>query len=171
MSFVGIIAENKDFKCIKNKIEKILNESNSKLEIININNKNIDNIKNIRFETIAICRNLETFKGKEENLKTILSNIKYLIINSDIQFEKTIFPEELRFEIITYGLNQKSTITASSINEEDVIVCLQRNIKNTKNRVIEANELDIKLDKNANETVYNVLAYVSILLMYNVIMI
>lgn len=167
MSFIGIIAENKDFKFLKNIVSEELKENNSKVEIININSKNVDNIKNVRFETIIICSSLDKFECQQESIKNILSNIKYLIINSDIQNEKNILPEELKFEIITYGLNQKATITASSINEDDIIICLQRNIKNIKNRVVEANEFDIKLDKDRGETIYNVLACFSILLMYN----
>ena len=171
MSFIGIIAESKDFKFIKSKIEDLLQEGNSKFDIININSKNIENIKNVRFETVLVNSSLDKFNNQQENIKNILSNIKYLIINSDIQSKRSIFPEELKFEIITYGLNQKATITASSINEDDVIVCLQRNIKNIKNKVIEVNEFDIKLDENKSETIYNVMAYFTILLMYNRILV
>ena len=171
MSFIGIIAESKDFKFIKSKIEDLLQEGNSKFDIININSKNIENIKNVRFETVLVNSSLDKFNNQQENIKNILSNIKYLIINSDIQSERSIFPEELKFEIITYGLNQKATITASSVNEDDVIVCLQRNIKNIKNKVIEVNEFDIKLDENKSKTIYNVMAYFTILLMYNRILV
>ncbi len=164
MSFIGIIAENKDFKYIKNIILKKINNAN-KFEIININKNSINNLKNVKFETIAICSSLDKFKENYSNVKNILSNVKYLIINADEKIDKNIL-EDLEFDIITYGLNQKSTITASSISQDNVIVCLQRNIKNINNKIIEANEFNIKSDKNGNETIYNILAYVTILLVY-----
>lgn len=168
MSFIGVIAESKDFKFIKNKVLEKFKENIYNIEIININNNSIENIKNVRFETIVICCTLDKFKERQENIKNILSNAKYLIINSDIEIDRGLL-ENLRFDIITYGLNQKSTITASSISEDNVIICLQRNIKNINSKIIEANEFNIKLNKNNNETIYNILACFTILLLYSVI--
>lgn len=168
MSFIGIIAESKDFKFIKNKVLEKFKENTYNVEIININSNSIENIKNVRFETIAICCTLDKFKEKQENVKNILSNAKYLILNSDITIDRKLL-ESLKFDIITYGLNQKSTITASSISEDNVIICLQRNIKNINSKIIEANEFNIKLNRNNNETIYNVLSCFTILLLYSAI--
>jgi hypothetical protein len=166
MSFIGIIAEKKDFKFIKNNVLNKIKKDTNKFEIININNNNIDNIKNVRFETVVICSTLEKLHEKQEKVKSILSNAKYLIINSDIEVDKNLL-QGLKFDIITYGLNQKATITASSINEDNVIICLQRNIKNIINNIIEINEFNIRLDKNTNKSIYNILSYFTILLIYN----
>ena len=50
-----------------------------------------------------------------------------------------------------------------------MIVCLQRNIKNVYQELIEPNEFNIKFDENIDNNVYNCLAYFSILLLYNTI--
>lgn len=166
MSFIGIIAEAKDFKFIKNNILKNIDKSTNKFEIISINRNSINNFKNVKFETIAICSSLDKFKEDYSNVKNILSNVKYLIINADEKIDRNIL-KDLEFDIITYGLNQKCTITASSISQDNVIVCLQRNIKNIKDKIIESNEFNIKLDKNGCATIYNILAYFTILLVYD----
>ena len=71
MSFIGIIAENKDFKFIKNNILSKIKKDTTKLEIININNNSIDNIKNVRFETVAVCSRLDKFKDKKKSIENI----------------------------------------------------------------------------------------------------
>ena len=55
--------------------------------IIFINDKNISNVKNIKFETIIIDAKI---KNKFE-LRKILSNAKYIILNSDIELDINIF--------------------------------------------------------------------------------
>ena len=47
MSLIGIIAKKKDIREIKNKLD-------TNYEIIEINNKSIENLKNIKFEQIII---------------------------------------------------------------------------------------------------------------------
>ena len=68
-----------------------------------------------------------------------------MIINSDIEINNEIL-KDVETNIIDYGLNQKSTVTASSISNENIIICLQRNIKNINGKIIETNETKINIE-------------------------
>ena len=56
MPFIGIISKENDSNYIKNIINK--NAIKSKFEVININKKSIENIKNIKFDILVICENI-----------------------------------------------------------------------------------------------------------------
>lgn len=147
MVFIGIIADSKDYNFIKKEVSK-----NKELKLININFKNIENVKNIKFETIVICNMEETVKT--EIFKNMIKNIKYFILNTDIKIGC--------FEIdnvrtITFGLNQKATVTASSISEEEIMVCMQRNIENAKGEMIEMQEVCVNSSILTNKRVYSIL--------------
>ena len=82
MTFIGVIANSKCFKNIKQKINEEIKDNT--VNLIHINNRSIENIKNIKFETIIIEDKLEKFEPKTEILNKIFENIEYLIINTDI---------------------------------------------------------------------------------------
>ena len=168
MLFVGVIGENKDYRLLNKRIKKEISKFKEKLELIDIDDKSIDNLKNVKFDTIVILSFPKKLKNKIYEIRKILEGCKYLIINADIDRNKTLI-EELQFDILTFGLNQKSTITASSIGDNNMIICLQRNIKNVYQELIEPNEFNIKYNENIDNNVYNCLAYFSILLLYNAI--
>lgn len=69
--------------------------------------------------------------------KWILNTKKngYIILNSDISILKTNYFVEGR-KIISTGLNQKSTVTISSVENENVQICIQRKIENIKNKIV-----------------------------------
>ena len=68
----------------------------------------------------------EEVKDKEEYISKLFENAKYLVINADMESSlETI--NNMKLNIITFGFNSKSTITASSV-EENLLICLQRNI-------------------------------------------
>ena len=91
----------------------------------------------------------ETYKYMSE----IISNVKYLIINADIDVEVLKGVEIIKpIRLITFGFNQKATITISSIKEDKIIIYIQRNIE-TGSRIIESQEKEIKIEKElGNET-------------------
>jgi len=151
MSLIGIISTKKDYEIIKKEIKKY---SNKTINIIHINYKSIENLSNIKFDVIIIDKSINQFNM--EVMEKILSNIKYLIINSDIDIRSGIF-NKMETNIIDYGLNQKATVTASSINEENIIICLQRNIKNINNKIIETDENKINIESYKNKRIYNYL--------------
>lgn len=155
MPFIGIIAEESKENCIRRQIIERLNLRES--SVLFIKEKSIENIKNIKFETILLDREFKNV----EMLKILLKNVKYLVINSDIGCNLNLL-DNLEMTVITYGFNSKSTITASSVNEEEVLVCVQRNILDVKKRKIEPQEIKIEMQNDASST----MAITAILLIY-----
>ena len=136
MFFIGIVSEEKNEKHIKDILkEKIENEN-----VVFINEKNIENIKNIKFKIIVLNKGIDN-----KNIKNILLNAEYLILNSDINVKIDLI-ENLDLKVITYGFNSKSTVTASSVTEEEMLICVQRNIINIKGKKIEPQEINIEKD-------------------------
>ncbi|MCI8412385.1 MAG: hypothetical protein HFJ40_08230 [Clostridia bacterium] len=163
MSFIGIISDNKSFENIRKKI--LENIKDSKLNIININRQSIENIQNIKFKIIVIDNNLEKFKNQKSTLQKICKNTQYIILNTDIHLKMEILQNE-KVNIITYGLNQKATITMSSIKETDILISLQRNIENIKKEIIEVEEKHIKLNEKDKLKAYEILIIYTILIIY-----
>lgn len=155
MFFIGIITNQKNEIYIKNKLCSILSEAN----IIFITENNISNIKNIQFETIIIDDNI---KNKIE-LRKIISNAKYVILNTDINMNMNII-NNLNLTIITYGFNNKATFTVSSMEETNIIICLQRIIINKKGIKIEPQEYKIEIDENVEK--YAIIATQILNIMY-----
>lgn len=155
MPFIGIIAEESKENCIRRQIIERLSLRES--SVLFIKEKSIENIKNIKFETILLDREFKNV----EMLKILLKNVKYLVINSDIGCNLNLL-DNLEMTVITYGFNSKSTITASSVNEEEVLVCVQRNILDVKKRKIEPQEIKIEMQNDASST----MAITAILLIY-----
>ena len=150
MTFVGIISDNKSFQVLKENI------GTHNLNLIQINNKSIDNIKNIKFEIIIINKELKSLKEKNFLIETLCNNSKYVIINTDLNKDFG-FEKKCRDKIITFGLNHKANVTISSITENNILVCLQKNIKDRNNNVIELGEKQIKIDKDNIIKTYEVL--------------
>ena len=155
MPFIGIISDEKSENYIRRELlERLkINESS----ILFIKEKSIDNIKNIRFETVLLAREFKNI----DILKKVLVNTKYLVVNSDLKNNLKML-EELQLTVITYGFNSKATITVSSVLEDKVLVCLQRNIENNEGKTIEAQEFEIMTKGNTND----IMGIVAILLLY-----
>jgi len=163
MSFIGVISDNKTFDIVKKKLLK--NIEDNKMNLINITRKNIENMKNIKFETIIINNDLSKFKEKEIVLEKICTNAKFIILNSDINLKIEILKKE-KVNIITYGLNQKATITISSITQSNILICLQRNIENVNKYILEVEERHIELDEKEKIKPYEILIIYTIFMIY-----
>ncbi len=156
MVFIGIVTDSKSERDIEKLLSynKFLTENN----VIFIKNKNIDNIKNVHFDTVIINSEFE----KVDELNKILQNAKNVIINMDINAKY----EDLNItnsNLITYGFNSKSSITISSVTDDDVLICVQRNIYNNYGEI----ELqEIKLDNSENYSIYDLIIVVVLFLMY-----
>lgn len=135
MFFIGIITNQKNELYVR----KELKDQN----IIFINDKNITNMRNIKFDAIVIDSKL----NNKQDLRKILANTKYLILNADIEFDLKLI-ENLSLTIITYGFNSKSTFTVSSITENNIIICLQRIIFKANGEKIEPEEYLLKYVEN-----------------------
>ena len=137
MTFIGFLTEKKDENKFKKELKTILQKSNIKAVVVAINEKNIENVKNIRFQTIIIDRNIEN--AETDKLKSILKGTKYLIVNADVIYMEKI--QNMNLTLITYGFSSKSTITASSVDGEDMLFCLQRSVHSINNKKNEPQEL------------------------------
>lgn len=156
MIFIGIVTDLESENNISKLLEKnnLINENN----VIFIKEKNIDNIKNVHFDTVIINREFE----KMEELNNLLNNAKNIVINMDVN----INVQELNVinaNIITYGFNSKSSITISSVTADDVLICIQRNI-NSNYGVVELQE--IKIENNNNYSIYDLIAVLIMFLIY-----
>ena len=163
MPFIGIVAKENDSNYIKNEIAK--NAESHKFEIININLKSIENIKNIKFDILVVNENIENLLKHSKYLENIISKSLYVIVNSDIKNNLSLL-KQLKANIITYGFNAKATITISSIKEENTMLCIQRSIKAINENLIEEQEFNIKIEKNNVKKLYNVLVIFAILNIY-----
>lgn len=167
MPFIGIASKINDSNFIKNEIIK--NAKLNKFEIININLKSIQNVKNIKFDTIVINENIEELLEHSKYLEDIISKSKYLVINSDIK-NNLDWLKNSKTNVITYGFNAKATITISSVKEENTMLCIQRSFKNIEENIIEEQEINIKLKKNNVNKLYNVLVIFAIFEIYGEIL-
>lgn len=158
MSLVGVVAENKDFDILKKRISK----ENLPVDLVQIKDKSIENVKNIKFDTLIINKEI---KSNKQYLKKILDNSKYLVINTDIDLTPKNY-ENIKLQIITYGFNTKATITASSVTENNIMLCTQRNIKCCDKKEIEQQECNIKTEQNEFKNAYNAMAYFAINCIY-----
>ena len=150
MSLIGIVANKNDIQAIKKKI------SAYKCDIIEINKHSINNLKNIQFDEIIFLKDIILQDSEYKFMKNIISKAQYLIINVDIGMD--IFNKikiEKPIKLITFGFNSKATITISSIKEEKIIVCLQRDIQRFDNKIIETQEKEIKINKGKDKKIYN----------------
>lgn len=183
MAFIGIIT---DFKS-RNDIQKLLLNNKFIFEnnVIFIKEENIDNIKNVHFDTVVINREFK----KVDELNKLLENTRNIILNIDVKFDsidlknvnnqrdkisvdnvnsktKLINSSKINIisqNVITYGFNSKSNITISSVTDDDVLVCVQRNIRNN-NEEIEIQE--IKIENRENYSIYDLIIVISMYLMY-----
>ncbi len=139
MFFVGVITNQKNEQYVKRELSGIIPTDN----IIFINDRNITNIKNIKFEVIIIDNKI----NNKIELRKIIADAKIIILNTDIQMNFETL-NNLNLTIITYGFNSKSTFTVSSIEEKYIIICLQRNIYNSENIEIEPQEFRLEIEEN-----------------------
>ena len=155
--FIGIVTDIKS----ENYIKKIQNNNSvlKKYHIIFIRENSIDNIKNIKFETIIVNREFED----KDSLNKLIAKSEYVIVNEDIGTIIDLL-KDIKSNIITYGFNSKSTITMSSVTDDSIQVSVQRNIISKKSEV---EQQEISLNKEAKSDVYDIMLLISLLLIHN----
>ena len=156
MFLVGIVTNQKNELYVKKELSDIICKEN----IIFINDKNISNMKNIKFEFIVI----DTQINNIAEFRKIISNSKYVILNSDIENNIEVI-KDLNLMIVTYGFNNKSTFTVSSITESNIIICLQRIIFDINKEQIEPNEY--KLENDITTDIYSIIFVKIIKIIYD----
>lgn len=140
MISIGLISKNKNIELMKE-----LNEYKN-VQAINIRKK--DDLNNQKVDILV----LEDLIVSKELVEEILKDASYLLIQDnihDIQFEL-----EREMNIITFGFNHKSTVTVSSVTEENIVICVQRTMKNINGKDIQPKEIIIKNKKQYNINKY-----------------
>lgn len=160
MTFIGMVSDYKSFENVKEVLKK---NKNNDFNLIYICKKSISNIKNIKFEIIVIDGNLCEFKEEMLLIEKICANAKFVVINSDINMK---IPEFIKNEkIITYGLNQRATVTISSITESSILIYLQEKLENVKGKTIDIGEKRVEIDgKNRLKTYEILIIYIIFLI-------
>lgn len=142
MSLIGVLTERENEIYLKKQLEK------RKLEdLFFLNENTIENMRNIKFETFLLGKKIEK---KQEIIRYIAQKASYFVLNSDIK-ENLSLLDNLDLMLITYGYNQKATITASSVAENKMMICLQRSIKNVYNEEVEPQEIEIEMTEGIKD--------------------
>lgn len=139
MSLIGIITNQKNEIYIRKELIKNSIADN----IIFINDKNIINMKNIKFDIMVIDNKL----NNKIEFRKIISGANYILLNMDIEIDINNI-NDLSLKIITYGFNSKSTFSVSSVTENNIIICLQRTIYDIFNKKIEPQEYRLENYEN-----------------------
>lgn len=167
MFFIGIISDESNFENIKYEIHKNIDRiKKEKYDVINIRKENINNLKNIKFSSVVVHNNLNgilTNDRYSDDILKILSNIDYLILNSDEKIKINEINNKM-CNIVTYGINHKATITVSSIKEKEILVAIQRSIKNIYGNILE--QMEYVASNNNENSLENMLAIQSIINIY-----
>lgn len=157
MPLVGIIAKKKDIQAIKRDIK------GNNIEIIEVTKESVKNIKNIKFDEIIFLENINLEEEQYKYMNDIISKANYLILNGDIEIPK--IQVEKPIKLITFGFNSKSTITISSVKDERIIVCLQRDIEKINGEILELQEKELIC--KSNKKIYNNLVVFIINVLHN----
>ena len=156
MPFIEIITDSKSESRLSNLITKSLVNN---CEIIYIKEKNIENIKNIKLDTIVIDQPIKNF----EILDKVIGNSKNVIYNLDLN--KEIKKESFKVnKVINYGYNSKSDITISSVTDEQILICLQNTIESIYGLKIEPQEIKVKV--KIDTEVYDIMIIIALSMLY-----
>lgn len=118
---------------------------------------------------IIIHTSLNPEDYKNQKVKELITHTKYFIMNIDEKDSVELLSHNSSGIVITYGLNKKATITASSLILSDTIqftLCIQREILNMKGTIIEPMESPILTELIGASKVYHALAAITCLIIY-----
>ena len=157
MSLIGIYTQSVNEPYLKQQLTDILPEN----QIFFLKENSIQNLTNIKFSIIHIGKKMIK---NNTNFKAIIEKSDYLIFNTDIK-ENIELLENLTLNLITYGFNSKATITTSSVEEQKMLICLQRGIKNLQGKIIEPQEIEIETSQEISS--YALMEFISLKLLFN----
>ena len=154
MPLIGIIAKKNDVEEIKRELKK------DNIETFEITKESIKNIRNIKFEEIIIMKNINFEKEEYKLISEIISKAQYLILNEDIDIDiLSKINIQNPIKLVTFGFNSKSTITISSVTDENIVVCIQRDIEKVNKEMIECQEKQIQV-KNIKKIYNNLVIFI-----------
>lgn len=154
MPFIEIITDQKS----QTQLNKVLTKKMvNNCDVLYIKEKNIENTKNIKLETLILNRKIED----NEIMNKILKNSKNAIVNMDLNVN---VDKITKANIITFGYNSQSDITISSVEEDQILICIQNTITSIYNRKIEPQEIKVKVKSDIN--VYNIMIIIALTSLY-----
>lgn len=149
MAFIGVVTEPRMELQIRQNLKRKFEKINEKKTIILVNKNSVKNLFNIKFDFLIIDKNI--FNNNDDLVKIILNSSR-IIVNAD--YDENLEPiKNLKLNVITYGMNSKATLTLSSVNDNEVLLSLQRAIKSYKKELIEPQEIKIS-GKNLSKNLY-----------------
>ena len=113
-------------------------------------------MKNVKFDAIIVVDSIEKIENKFCNFEEMCQNLKYLIINADIEIKTKIF-SKIKEYIITYGGNHTSTVSFSSITDETILISVQRNFENKNGKLIEVGEYNFEIGTQTRTNLHEIL--------------
>ena len=161
MVLIGIVANKKCFEIIKTEIMK----REKQINIIHITPLSMENMKNIKFDTVIIEEDLKKYQNQKEQLKKICKEASYVIINTDINQE---YKEIESKNLISCGINQNAIVTISSNSEEDILIFWQKSIENKIGNKIEIEERRIKKEEQSTLKIDEILILYAIFKIYDI---
>ena len=154
MPFIEIITDQKS----QTQLNKVLTKKMvNNCDVLYIKEKNIENTKNIKLETLILNRKIED----NEIMNKILKNSKNAIVNMDLNVN---VDKITKANIITFGYNSQSDITISSVEEDQILICIQNTSTSIYNRKIEPQEIKVKVKSDIN--VYNIMIIIALTSLY-----
>ena len=158
MPFIEIITDTKSQIELNKMMSK---ELVNNCDIMFIKEKNIENIKNIKLETLIINKEI----NNNEFIQKIIWNTKNLIFNLDLN-EKLIEEKNVNktIKIITMGYNSKSDITVSSVTEDEALIRVQNKIESIYGKIIYPQE--VKVDVKSGLNIYNIMLIIALTCLY-----
>lgn len=100
-----------------------------------------------------------------------LPNSRPIIVNNDDDLVLQALEACKGTMVITFGLNKKAAVTATSINMDQQVTfnyCLQRSFTTSSGNVLEPFEMPITINMLGNQSIYNALAVITCALYYDV---
>jgi len=156
--------DNVTFSILYNKRDFIL--------IFKLTKKIAENIKGLNLcLDIIVDAGLQEKDYNNPSIRSLVKNSKYFIMNVDEKDSSNILTENIESLVITYGLNKKATLTASSLIFDNNIrsnVCLQRECTTIKGNEIEPMEFPITINLIGRSNFYNSLAAIAFGLIYGI---
>lgn len=153
MPFIEIITDSKS----QNQLNKVITKQMvNNCELLYIKEKNIENIKNIKLETLVLNRKIENI----ELINKIAGNAKNIIFNLDLNKEIT----NAESKKISFGYNSKSDITISSVKDDEIMICIQNTIESIYGKKVEPQE--VKVDIKSDVNVYNIMIIIALTALY-----
>lgn len=150
----------------------ILSNEDDFILIFELTKKIADKIKGLNLcLDIIVDTGLQKKDYLNPSIRSLVKNSKYFIMNLDEKDSINILKEDIESLIFTYGLNNKATLTASSLVFDCDIrsnICLQRECTTIKGNRIEPMEFPITINLIGRSNFYNSLAAIAFGIIYGI---